>query len=118
MILVKMENGWTWGDMYLGATEIEALLDSVTQDVCTIMDFSESPLVPPHALTHLKNINRQSRANQIKLAIVGLNIVGKSVINIFIRLYGSLAQGTDIKLVSTTEDAYKFFNIEPDGIQS
>ena len=118
ILLLKMKSGWTWGDLYHAAAEGEALLDTVTHPVCTIADFSEANQIPPHALTHLKNMNRAARSNQTKLAIVGLNMVGESIINIFIRLYGALVQGADIKLVATIEDAYAFFNMEIDNTRT
>jgi hypothetical protein len=118
ILLIKMKFGWTWGDMYHAATEGEELVSSVTHSVCTIADFSEANQIPLHALTHLNNINRTARPNQTKLAIVGLSVVGKSMINIFIRLYGTFVQGADIKLVSTLEDAYKFFNVEAGNMQA
>lgn len=118
IILIKMELGWTWGDMYHAATETYALVDTVKHSLFIIADLSEANRIPPHALTHLRNINREAHPNLSKLAIVGLNVVGESLANIFIRLYGALGTGADVKLVSTVEDAYQFFNVEADNSQA
>jgi hypothetical protein len=118
ILLIKMHLGWTWGDMYQAAKEGEELVAIVGHPVCTIADFSEANQIPPRALTHIKNMNRPAHKNQTKLAIVGLNLVGKSMINIFIQLYGAFVSGAEIKLVSTIEEAYEFFQIESDGAES
>ena len=117
VILVVLERGWTWGDMYQTANEIYMLLDSVEHSVCTIIDFSSAKQIPPRAITHIKNLNKNAHPNQTKLAFVGLNSLASALMNTFVQLYGAIAEGADVKLVPSIDSAYEFFNIEYNSTQ-
>lgn len=112
VITAKMDNGWTWEEMYLAVGRIEALLDSVDYPVCTIFDLTDTEQIPPHALRNLKKLNKSAHPNQGKVAVIGSNLLAESLINIFIRVYDKLAKGADAKLFKTITDAYDFFEID------
>ncbi len=111
VIYVCVQQGWTWADMLNTATEIDTLLHNAQHDVCTLLDFTNANRVPPDALVYLRQLNRPAPKNQKKVALVGLNFVNTSLINIFFKLYGKFDSGSDTKLVETVSDAYTFFDI-------
>lgn len=112
VILVKLDAGWDWQDMRQSILDTEDLLDSVNYPVFTLYECSEARHIPPHALANIRTLNRSAHENQSKVAVVGLGLAGQSILNIFIKVYGSLYQGSNTRLVQTINDAYQFFGIE------
>lgn len=112
VILVKLDAVWDWQDMRQSIADTEVLLDSVNYPVFTLYECSEAKHIPPHALSNIRSMNRTAHQNQSKVAVVGLSLTGQSILNIFIKIYGSLYQGNNTRLVQTISDAYQFFGIE------
>lgn len=112
ILSVKLERNWYWEDMYQAAKDINNLLDTVTHPVCTFYDFTNAFTIPPNSLTHIKSLNRNVHPNQSRVAVIGLNLFGRSIINMFVTLYGAMAKGADFRVVATVAEAYEFFGIE------
>lgn len=110
VVYVLVQQGWTWAEMVDAAADIDNLLNSVTHDVYTLVDFSKANYVPQNPFVYLRQLNYPAPPNQKKVALVGLNFVSRSLINLFMRLYGNFS-GSEMSIVDTIDDAYIFFDV-------
>jgi len=108
--IIRMEviGHWTWGEMYQGAEEGYAMLESVDHMVHAIIDFSQSASIPGNALTHGRNLMRQQHHRLDITVFVGVSPMFLSLWRVFTHVHAVLMKEQDFTFAQSLDEARAF----------
>jgi hypothetical protein len=91
IIYVKLENDWTWDEVYTNIEQMGKYIESVTHSVDIIYDTQLAGPIPGHnALQHLKQISGLSHPRVRAVVVVGLSPFSRALLSTFNQIYGTL----------------------------
>jgi len=116
---LKVIGEWDWNDFYAATKIGYQMTDSVQHKVNVIVDFSESKgNIPPNALTHLRNANKNAHPRRGVVVIVSKRMM---LVKTFANIIEKVARTrTTALFADTPEEAYSIIdhiiNDKPDTI--
>lgn len=78
-ILVEFSAKWEWREFYHTVKQLHFLLDSITQTIPIIVDFSGTKHLPRGVLTHFPAVIQYDHPNRGQIYFVGTNTVLRAI---------------------------------------
>jgi hypothetical protein len=110
-LLYAFHDPWDWGDYDEAMRQGARMLDSASQKVAVIVDFTETHTLPPGALKHMRATAEQLHPRQGALVIVGANPFIQAIGGILTRLYPQ--QSRELHNVKTLRQARAHISHKP-----
>lgn len=103
---VELVGDWTWDDLRGAISTVSELLETVPHSVHTLYDFRHSAAIPPHALTHARNLMKpRIHPNAGTVLIVGGGVPLRALYDVFSGLIAFRLANRRVVLVDTLEEA-------------
>lgn len=97
---------WTWDEFFAALQQDDEMIASVSHTVHMILDFRQARTVPPNPGAQFRNVAQQVSDQLGLIIVVGNNMWFESVVQMFVKLFGSSMKGiTGLKTVKTIEEA-------------
>jgi hypothetical protein len=107
LILLTYPPKWKWEELYGVQRDVNAQLDNTQLSVTMIQDFSKSPMLPPSAIVHIKNLVFRIHPRIRVMIYVGMNRFVRTMWDTFVRMYGKRLFHTQFLFANTVEEARK-----------
>lgn len=105
VVRMAMMGTWTWDEAYAKADEGYAMLETVDYEVGIIIDMTQSPHIPDHAISNAQAMIKRRHPRTGLTVFVRVNTFFTSMWNIFSRLYTAMAHKQNSVFANTLEEA-------------
>lgn len=107
IILMELQSGWEWLDIYAATDEYLAMMNSVTHRVNLIIYTTEQPIrVPPNALANMRYLMAFTHPREDKTIVVGTVPVLRPVLEVIKHIFGLRRVVENFEFADTLEEAY------------
>ena len=105
IVRMEMIGNWTWDEARAGADKGYAMLNSVTYEVGTIIDFSQGSGLPASALSNARSMIQRRHPRTGLTVFVGANAVFMALWNVFSKVYNLFARKQNSVFAPSVEAA-------------
>ena len=111
---------WTWEEFYNTIAQANAMMDTVSRPVVSIIDMRSSNYLPPGAAIHIRNVIRQSQSHNNSGISVFLqaDMIVKAMIDVLRKAYPDILANTNWIYAKTLEEAQILAQEQVDKLNS
>jgi len=115
IILIVVQGAWTWEEMKQAIATIHKMMDRVDYCVSTLFDGTCANGWPPNSLAGLQSVTQYMHPNSYSVAVVGINIFLRSMLDLYERVRGSYRNPNGVYFIDTVEEAAKLLRQKLDA---
>jgi hypothetical protein len=107
IILMELQAGWEWLDIYTAADGYLAMMNAVPHRVSLIIYSTEQPIrVPPNALANMRLLMAFTHPREDKMVIVGDVPVIRPILQTIKHVFGLRRVVENVEFADTLDEAY------------